>query len=301
MSFRITDSTRAQRLTQQINAARQRLDAAQEQVATGKRINHPSDDPSGASAIFRLRTTQIQLDQFTRNLDVAKESLSVADTALESYQQAIDRTRVLLARAATDPTLDKARVPIATELAGIIDRVREVANTQFGDHYVFGGTRLSAPPFDNNGVLTTVPTTDATVQADPQGNLVSTSVTAESFLADASGTIFDVLKTALTAVQGTGNATNDASTLRAAVDRLRVFTDLSSGARARVGENLNHATDISDRLKQYNLALEDSAQRIENVDLAEAATALKESDTVLNAILQAGSQFGRRTLMDFLG
>lgn len=301
MSFRITDTTRNARLTAQIQATRARLDTAQEQLATGKRINRPSDDPSGASAIFRLRTTQLQLEQFSGNIDAAKESLSVADTALESYQLALDRTRVLLARAASDPTLDKARTPIATELAGIIERVREVANTQYGDHYLFGGSRLNAPPYDLNGVPAATPATESSVQADPQGTLVPTSILAESFLQDTSGTVIDTLKTALTAVQGTGNVSNDVSILHTAIDRLRAFTDLSGQARARVGESLNHATEIGQRHQQYQLAIEESAQRIESVDIAEAATALRESDNVLNAVLQAGSQFGRRTLIDFLG
>lgn len=301
MAFRITDTTRSQRLTQQINAARLRLDNAAEQIATGKRINRPSDDPSGASAIFRLRTTQLQLDQYSRNIDGAKENLAVADTALESYQLALDRTRVLLARAASDPTLDKARTPIATELAGIIERVREVANIQYGDHYVFGGSRLSAPPYDNNGVPSATPTIQPTIQADPSGTQLPISILAESFLQDGSGTVIDVLRTVLTAVQGTGNTANDVTILHTAIDRLRAFTDLSSAARAQVGEQINHATEIKARLQQYDLAIEESAQRIESVDLAEAATALKESDNVLTAVLQAGSQFGQRNLLDFLG
>ena len=64
---------------------------------------------------------------------------------------------------------------------------------------------------------------------------------------------------------------------------------------------LNHADSISERISQYHLSLEESAQRIETVDVAQAAIALKESDTALNAILQAAGQFGRRTLLDFLG
>ena len=301
MPFRITDSATNARLTTQITTSRQRLVAAQDQLSSGKRINRVSDDPNGANAVIRLRTKQAELDQFSQNVASTKEALQVGDTALNSYQQLLDRARVLLTNAGTAAFYDKARVPVATELDGIIERIRQVANTQVGETYTFGGTRVNTPPYDVNGVPATTPTTEVTIQVDPQGTLITTGVTAESFLADSTGTVIDALKTASAAIRGTGNEAADKATIFATNDRLKGFADLADQARTKVGERLNHADSISERISQYHLSLEESAQRIETVDVAQAAIALKESDTALNAILQAAGQFGRRTLLDFLG
>jgi hypothetical protein len=40
---------------------------------------------------------------------------------------------------------------------------------------------------------------------------------------------------------------------------------------------------------------------MESIDLAEAALNLAETNTALEAILQAASKVGRRSLLDFLG
>lgn len=301
MPFRVTDSATNARLTSQIATSRQRFAKVQEQLASGKRINRPSDDPVGAGDVLRLRTKQTELEQFSRNVDVTRETLQVGDNVLDSYQQLLDDARALMTRAATDPVVLEARVPIAIELEGMISRIQQLANTKSGDAYVFGGTRLDAPPYDANGVPAATPTTEITIQVEPEGTLIATGVTAESFLDDGAGSVIDALKTAATAIRGTGTWATDHATILGTVDRLKGFSELSNQARTKLGERLNHADEISTRLSQYNLSVEESAQRIETVDVAEAAIALKESDTALNAILQAASQFGRRSLLDFIG
>lgn len=301
MPFRVTDAATNARLTAQITTSRQRLADAQDHLSSGRRINRLSDDPAGASAVFQLRTTQTQLTQFVKNADSTKDALLVGDTTLDSYQQLLDRAQVLLTNAGTAAFYDKARVPVATELEGIVTRIRQLANTQYGDSYLFGGSRLSSPPYDSNGVPNATPATDVSVQVDPEGTLITRGVTAESFLSDSTGTILDAINTAATAIRGTGDDTADKATVLATIDRVKSFADLASQARTKIGEHLAHVDQVTERLKQYNLSLEDSAQRIEVIDIAKAAVEVKEADTALNAVLQSASQFGRRSLLDFLG
>lgn len=301
MVFRVTDTASSARQTRQIATARQRVSTAQEQLASGKRINRPSDDPTGADTVIRLRTAQAALEKFVNNAASAKESLQVGDDVLNQYQEVLDRARALLTRAATDTIVVEAREPIALEIDGVTTRLQQLLNTKNGDLYVFGGTRIAAPPFDSNGVLNATATTEATVQVEPEGTLVATGVTAESFVSDATGTILDALKAASAAIRGTGNAAADRATIRTTMDRLNDFSTLSNAARTKLGERLNHLDEITERLTQYNLSVEQTVQRIENVDLAEAAVKLTETNTALDAILQASARFGRRSLLDFLG
>ena len=45
MPLRITDTAMNAQFMRQVNASRQRLNQAQDQIGSGKRINRPSDDP----------------------------------------------------------------------------------------------------------------------------------------------------------------------------------------------------------------------------------------------------------------
>ncbi len=301
MPFRITEAASSARLTNQISTARQRVALSQEQLASGKRINRPSDDPVGTDTIIRLRTAQSQLERFTNNAAAGKETLLLGDGVLNQYQEVLDQANALLTRAASDPTVIEAREPIAIELDGITARLQQLANAKNGDYFVFGGTRIAAPPFDVNGVLNPTATTEVALQVEPEGTLVATGVTAESFLTDATGSILDALKAASTAIRGTGNATADRATITGTLDRLPGFSSLSNTARTKLGERLNHLEEVTERLSQANLAVEQTVQRIENIDIAEAAVNLTTTNTALDAILQSSSKFGRRSLLDFLG
>src|SRR5438046_1689910 len=113
MPFRVTDGVISAQLTTQIATATQRLTQTQEQIASGKRINRPSDDPTGARAVLQLRTSQTVVDQFRRSAGTTKDILQAADSTLDLYQQALDRARTLLAQGASDSTDAAAKQAVA--------------------------------------------------------------------------------------------------------------------------------------------------------------------------------------------
>src|SRR4051812_27959734 len=109
MNFRITDSATSANLAANIAGHRQRLATAQEQLMSGKRINRPSDDPNGAGAVLRIRTSQNIGEQFRNTASNIKERSLVTDGALETYEQVLDRARVLLTQGASSLSTRESR------------------------------------------------------------------------------------------------------------------------------------------------------------------------------------------------
>jgi flagellar hook-associated protein 3 FlgL len=301
MPFRVTDGVLSAKLTAQITASHQRIAAAQEQIATGKRINRPSDDPSGAEVVLRLRTSQAVVEQFRRNAGAAQDALLTADGALDVYQRTLDRARTLLSQGATDSTTLAGKQAIAAEIDGIRERLLSLANTRYDEGYLFGGTRQSAPPFDAAGTPAATPALPQLIQIDPDGSPVTTGVAAESVFTDAGGTVFEALTAAATALRGTGNPAADQAAVLAQIDRLTAFTDLGGVARTTIGASLGRVEAANERLNQSSLSLEEAAQRLEAADFAEAAVKLTESGRALDAIIQTAAQIGRRSLIDLIG
>src|SRR5262245_57175029 len=141
MSYRYTDSLSANRFIAHVSAARERISTAQEQIASEKRINRPSDDPAGASLVLRVRTSPASVDQFLKNVGFAEDALKVGDSALESYEQSLDRARALLTQGVSDSSDASARKVIATQLDSLRGHILAIANQKSGDQFVFGGTR----------------------------------------------------------------------------------------------------------------------------------------------------------------
>jgi flagellar hook-associated protein 3 FlgL len=301
MPLRITDAISADHFITQVRASQQRIAVAQEQIATGKRINRPSDDPLGAGAVVRLRTTQTALEQYKRNAEVAHDSLLAADNAIEGYEQTLDRVRAVLTQGASSLTGQNAREAIAIEIDSLRAQILTVANQKHGEQFLFGGTRQEVPPYDSNGAPAAAPSTEQLLQFEPGGTLIATGLVGEDIFSDSSGPIFDLLEDVAAALRGTGNAATDQTTLLTGLDRLTGFADQSSIARTKIGVGIERAQATIEQLGLRSLALQESMERTEGADFVESAIELTESQKAFEALLQTKAVTGRRSLLDLLG
>ncbi|GGF52141.1 flagellar hook-associated protein FlgL [Alteromonas lipolytica] len=161
----------------------------QQQLATGKKINKPSDDPVGAAKVLRMTEELDSLKQFQRNNDLVTGSLTQQETILRNITDSVNRARVLTLQAGDGLLSDSDRKALASEIGQIKDEVFDLMNSQNaeGDYY-FSGYQSEIQPFVLNGAG---PGNAYTYQGDSGQNEVqlSNSVTIRS---SASGqAIFD--------------------------------------------------------------------------------------------------------------
>lgn len=301
MTFRVTNSSQTSILSARIALSRQRLDAAQERISSGKRINRPSDDPFGAEAVLRFRTSQASVEQFQQNAATVRDGLQSADGAMESYQQLLDRASVLLTQGASDLTSAPARASIAQEIEGIRTQMLTIANTKTNDRFVFGGTRQSVAPFDSAGTPAVAATTTQMVQIEPDAAPIAGGVMADTVFSNGGGTVFANLASAVAALRGTADPVADKAAVLASMDGLVTFSNQSETGRAQLGASFNGVDGASSRLASQSLSFQEAANRFESADFAEAAVELTQASNSLQATLQATAYAGKGSLMDLIG
>jgi flagellar hook-associated protein 3 FlgL len=301
MPIRITDSSLSSRLTSRIAINQRRLEAAQEKLSSGKRINRPSDDPFGAEAVLRFRTAQANIEQFQKNAATVKDSLLAADSVLDSYQRMLDRATALLTQGASDSSNATARSAIAQELEGIRTQMLTIANTRNNDRYLFGGTRQNVAPFDAMGTAAAGTTTMQLVQIEPDAAVTAAGVTAESIFSNSTTDVFATLESAITALRGTGDDVADRAAVLSAIDGLTGFSNQSEFGRAQLGASLQAVETANTRLEGQWLALQASTDRYELIDIAAVALELTQANNALQATLQATAFSNKGSLMDLIG
>jgi len=151
MVMRITNQLQQSNALQNIFRITEDLFAANQRVATGKRINKPSDDPLGMQDTLTLRSSIAQIQQFGRNIDNNRLYLNTADTALDSVGLGITRARELAEANIGSTSSAQTRAMAALEIQSILDQTIQEANTQVKGHYIFGGTELLNAPYQANG------------------------------------------------------------------------------------------------------------------------------------------------------
>lgn len=134
------------------------LSKLQNQVATGKRVQTPADDPVAAVHIAELERAQSESDQFGQNITMAKSRLTLEEQGIADVTTVMTRVRELVVQAANTGTLnDSDRASIATELASRVQELQDIANRKDGNgEYLFSGYSTQTQPFSRNaaGVVT---------------------------------------------------------------------------------------------------------------------------------------------------
>lgn len=124
------------------------LSKTQSQIATGKRVQTPADDPVAASQLHELARAQAQEEQFAKNSTIVTGRLQTEEQALADAHSMIQRARELVVQANTATLSDSDRNFIATELKARLAELLSIANRKDGNgEYLFAGYSSGTQPF----------------------------------------------------------------------------------------------------------------------------------------------------------
>jgi len=147
MSMRITQSMLYSRAVIDVQNGLSRSTRLQQEIATGKRINRPSDDPAGALRILPLRNDLRELGQLSSNVALAQETLNTGAASLEDASSLMQRMRELTTQAANGTVSNSDRQSIGAEVEQLLNQLVSIGNSKRGDRFLFGGTENDGSPF----------------------------------------------------------------------------------------------------------------------------------------------------------
>lgn len=137
---------------QSIVARQREVLTTQQQLASGKRINGPADDPLGAADGVGIRSSLAQLAQFRGNQDHARYLLSLGESTVGAVVGGLQDVQEKLVAAGNGAYSDNERRMIAGELEGVLARLVGLANASDGaGGYLFAGSREQVAPFARSG------------------------------------------------------------------------------------------------------------------------------------------------------
>ena len=142
--MRIATSTIYDNQIQSIDSLSAQYQGIGQDLSTGKSLNVPSDDPSQVSQDLTLTTQIAAEDGDASNATAAQNQLTFVDATLSSLTTALQTARNLAVSGATDIIPNGTQRPlIGDQVAGILNQVLALANTQYSGSYIFSGTGSS--------------------------------------------------------------------------------------------------------------------------------------------------------------
>ncbi len=122
-----------------------------QQVATGRRILTPADDPVAAARALEVQQAQDITTQYTTNQSNAKSALGLSDATLSSVGDLLTRVKELTIQGGNGTLTTSDRQSIAHELSANFDQLMGLANSTDGTgQYLYSGYQGSTIPFSGS-------------------------------------------------------------------------------------------------------------------------------------------------------
>jgi len=120
---------------------------AQREVASGKRIQQPSDDPAGAARALDLRRGLARVARIQEGVATGRSRLDRAASTVQHSSELLTRARELVVQAMNGTLNEGDRATIAAELEAIRAQLLDDANLEVDGSHLFGGTAVGSSPW----------------------------------------------------------------------------------------------------------------------------------------------------------
>ena len=304
--MRVSNTMMNQMLASSIQENQSGVYAQEQKIASGKRINRASDDPTAWAQATRLDQQKNELAGYMKTADSVSSQLLFADQSLASITDILQSASETAVRG-SDSTLSAVdRDSLAAQLDQLLEDLVMVSNGKYNGQYQFSGVQTQTEPFE------------ATRNAS--GQIDSVSYVGSDFASMIEVAPGDAVPKQLVGggadngilISNTGNAfasiitmrdellagnTLTESGLQADVDAVmeKVLVD-----RATVGAFIEHAAFVKEIHSAKELSLAESISTLEDIDVAQAITELSAKQTAYEAALSMASKTLNMSLLQYL-
>ncbi|HVN18414.1 MAG TPA: flagellar hook-associated protein FlgL [Dongiaceae bacterium] len=268
-----------------------------EQIASGRSINRPSDNPADAATLVRNADQTAEVDQFLRSTDSLNGEMQNADSALNSVVTILQRAISLGVEGANGTSNASDRASLAAEVQGIQLQLVNVANLSYQGNYVFAGTATQTAPYvvdstsptgvryvGNSGVNTVTVGDHLTIATNVPGS--------QLFSADGAD-VFQAIQDLITNLQSGSNidaAVNEVSTAYQHINAQRVF----------YGNAMNQLNTQQKYLNSETTQLAAQQNTVGGADLSKVISDLVNAQTARQATLEAIGKTQQSNLFDYI-
>jgi flagellar hook-associated protein 3 FlgL len=280
-----------------LSNAEQDQNTAMLEMASGRKVNKPSDDPTAAAMLVENQAQSSHADQYLRNISSLQAQMQTTDSTLNSVVLALQQAISLGVQGANGTLSDANRASLVNELNGIQSQLISLANLSFQGQFVFAGTATQSAPYvldatQPSGVRYDGNAGANTVQVG-EGLSVQVNLPGSQIFSSAGNDVFQSVHDLITALQNNSGADAAVTSVRSAFDHV-------TAQRVFYGNVMNQLTSQQTYLNNQKLQLASQQDTLGGADLAEAATRLLNAQNAHTAAREATGRIWQSTLFDYL-
>lgn len=288
--------------------AQNREVTAQQQVATGKKGSDLTAFGSQTSNLVATNTVKARVDGLVSQLGAQQVKLNFQQTALTQLSGVAGDLKQALTNALANGSGDG----LMTNLQSYFSQAAEALNAQYGGDYLFSGGQTQTQPFTASSLsqLTTQPSVLSFFQngsLTPTARIDDNTTIQSGFLASNIGQqLMGVMQSIQSFQQGaSGNfggplTTAQQNFIQGVITSMQGVTDAATSTAAQGGNVQSQVDTALTTQTNRQTTLTNMLGNITDVNMAEAATALTQAQTAVQASAQVFQTLHGLSLLNYL-
>jgi flagellar hook-associated protein 3 FlgL len=301
--MRVTQKMMTTNFTSYIHRQGEALLKIQQKIASQKRINTISDDPIGMSQVLKYRTKLEVINQYEENITQGITRLEVNEQILELATDLVGIAKeVAEGHLGSNITAEEKRLA-AIQIKDLYDQIMQIANSKFGDNYIFSGHATDTAPFSrlsdyspenyhgDDGTVRIMVAENVDIDVDADGRNL--------FMASGGVNIFQELKNLIDGLENPDPILGSAQ-IEATIDPLYNAREQINNIRAEYGPIFYRLQATEEYWSNLKPKIQDALAGTEEADIPRAIVELQNLELAYETTLATAARIIQPSLMDFL-
>jgi flagellar hook-associated protein 3 FlgL len=293
--MRVTNQMMVNNVIQYIDDIKNKINTTQEQIASTKKFQTPSDDPTTSSMCLQLKSSLSISEGYQNTANTISDWMSTTDFSLEQLSDiATDAYNIVLSGLNDTVDADERKSSLATELNEMINKAVDIGNSSFQGSYIFAGVRVDQPAFvmSDENTITYNGISKEMVRSIGQNSKVTMNI-------DGNETIKPLIQALIDARNYLTN--NDTSNLPGSLDSLKTALETLTASRTENGTRMRQIENSISNMEKADIAIRSILSEKEDTSITEAYSQLASQESTYQAVLEVGSRtLSALNLFDYL-
>jgi flagellar hook-associated protein 3 FlgL len=305
--MRVGDAFTYQVYQTQLSNLKTQMDQTTQEIASGKQVMVPSDNPSSYAQNLQILAEQSQNSQYKSNLDSLQALGSYYTTSVNQVGNILSSVQQLATEQASSTVNADSRTSAAQTVNDLIQQLTTLGNTKVGDTYIFGGTKSNTPAYSTDGTFVgsaqvgqVAVGSSTTVDAGISGQTIfNGTISGETVtLGGVSQSNIDIFGVLKQFSQDLG--ANNTSALQTDMANISSCVDLTANNLAYVGTYTGNINNLLTSNSTANTTLATDSSNLVNVDMAKAISDYSTLSTAYQAALYTMAKVESISILNYL-
>lgn len=289
----ISDLSQSTFLANSLDLVTSNLQQIQQQLATGKRVNVPSDDPVAYAQASALDAQQSAVSNDSTLGSQIQGRLNTMDGAFTSATNAINSAIQTATQGASGTISASQMTTLATQAQGALQELISAGNQQYLNAYVFGGDQSLSTPFSSTGAYSGDSGSNSVTFSN--GTTVQLSYDGQAIFGDNTSGAIGAMVSLINALESGNQAA-----VSAALPQLQTALQQVANAQAALGNGLATVNNVVSNANSEVTSLTTASGNLTDADLASLAAQESETQLQQQALVSVESDLAKESLVNVL-